>query len=143
MKISKEIVIFLAIMAVSLFIVGIGTAVEPFNPNTIPDDVLWNHVTSIRGIQDQTTGGREPDNGALISSTLNMKYVMVVNITGSPTWTFSGTTSRHRQIPIMLNSNLDAKGINLQVETAIQNYAKTTWNVTLLNGNWIKLPYSK
>jgi len=138
MKLNTNILTFAGILIVSLAVSAAAT-----NIYTIPDSAIYGNVQSIRGIMPIDFSGDIESDTRNISRGMSVTYIMNVNITGSPTYSYSGNLTRTRIVPVMLNSDLDAKGINLQMVNGIVSYAQTTWGATFLSKDLVWRPYSK
>lgn len=142
MKINN-IIIFSGMILVSLIVANIGTGLTG-STNDIPDDIIAGNITYMRAVEggEGNTRFSETD-GRYFTRTVTMVYIINVDITGHPTYTFSGAVGRRGDFDVTYDSDLDAKGINLQKMAAITGYAQDRWGYILLNKNVMWQPYSK
>mgnify|MGYP007082007798 FL=1 len=138
MKSNTNIITFAGILILSLLVTYVNADTQP----EIPDSSIFNHVQNIRVLETGDDAHIESVTGANESRIMHAYYRMTVNITGDATYTYTGLIKRDRGVPVIINTDLDSKGMNLQMENALYLYALQKWNATGVKISGWK-PYSK
>ena len=138
MKSNTNIITFAGMLILSLLV----TYVNADTQSEIPDSSIFNHVQNIRVLETGDDAYIESVTGANESRIMHTYYRMTVNITGDATYTYTGLIKRDRGVPVIINTDLDSKGMNLQMENALYLYALQKWNATGVKISGWK-PYSK